>query len=255
MALRIDLNADLGEGFGAWTMGSDEEILAFVTSANVACGFHAGDPSVIDRTVTLALRAGVAVGAHPSHFDLRGFGRREMQASPAEVENDVVYQVGAVQGFARSHGGSLIHVKPHGALYNQAARDEGLARAIARGVARVDRKLVLVGLASSAPMRKAAEAEGLRYAAEAFADRAYGRDGHLVPRSAPGAVLTDPERAAAQAVRIAHERAVTAADGTRVALEADTLCLHGDNPHAIAIARAVRRALDEAGVAVRPFGP
>ncbi len=255
MALRIDLNADLGEGFGAWAMGSDQEILGFVTSANVACGFHAGDPSVIDRTVALAVRAGVAVGAHPSHLDLRGFGRREIQAPPAELENDVVYQVGAVQAFARSHGTSLVHVKPHGALYNQAARDEGLARAIARAVARVDRKLMLVGLASSAPMRRTAEAEGLRFAAEAFADRAYGPDGHLVPRSQPGAVFADPERAAAQALSIARERAVTAADGTRVALEADTLCLHGDNPHAIAIARAVRRALDEAGVAVRPLGP
>ncbi len=255
MGLRIDLNADLGEGFGAWTMGSDQEILGFVTSANVACGFHGGDPSVIDRTVALALRAGVAVGAHPSHFDLRGFGRREIQTSPTEVENDVVYQVGAVQAFARSHGHALVHVKPHGALYNQAARDERLARAIARAVARVDRQLVFVGLASSAPMRQAAEAEGLRYAAEAFVDRAYGPDGHLVPRSVPGSVLDDPERAAGQAVMIARERAVVSVEGTRVALEADTLCLHGDNPHATLIARAVRRALGEAGVAVRPLRP
>src|SRR5262245_26841028 len=254
MGRRIDLNADMGEGFGAWTMGADEELLGYVTSANVACGFHAGDPGVIDRTVALAIRAGVAVGAHPSHFDVRGFGRREIKASPAEVEQDVLYQVGALQAFARSHGGALAHVKPHGALYNQAARDEVLSRAIARGVARAGRELVFVGLASSAAMRRAAEAEGLRYAAEAFADRAYGSDGHLVPRSVAGSVHADPERAAAQALEIARERSVTAADGTRIALEADTICLHGDNPNAIAIARAVRRALEGAGVAVKSLG-
>jgi UPF0271 protein len=254
VARRIDLNADMGEGFGAWTMGADEELLGYVTSANVACGFHAGDPSVIDRTVGLALRAGVAVGAHPSHFDVRGFGRREIQTTQAEVERDVLYQVGALQAFARSHGGALTHVKPHGALYNQAARDEVLARAIARGVARVDARLVFVGLASSAPMRRAAEAEGLRFAAEAFVDRAYSADGHLVPRSAAGSVYGDPERAAAQALEIARDRAVTATNGSRIALEADTLCLHGDNPHAVAIARAVRRALEGAGVAIAPLG-
>jgi UPF0271 protein len=254
MSRRIDLNADMGEGFGAWTMGADQELLGLVTSANVACGFHAGDPAVIDRTVGLAIRAGVAVGAHPSHFDVRGFGRREIQASPPEVEQDVLYQVGALQAFARSHGSALVHVKPHGALYNQAARDETLSRAIARGVARAGKDLVFVGLASSAPMRRAAEAEGLRFAAEAFADRAYGNDGHLVPRSVAGAVHADPERAAAQAVQIARDRSVTAADGTRIALEADTICLHGDNPNAVAIARAVRRALEGAGVAVQSLG-
>jgi 5-oxoprolinase (ATP-hydrolysing) subunit A len=254
VARRIDLNADMGEGFGAWTMGADQELLRYVTSANVACGFHAGDPSVIDRTVGLALRAGVAVGAHPSHYDVRGFGRREIQATQAEIEHDVLYQVGALQAFARSHGGALTHVKPHGALYNQAARDKALSRAIARGVARADRRLVLVGLASSAPMRRAAEAEGLRFAAEAFVDRAYSVDGHLVPRSVEGSVYADPERAAAQAVEIARDGAVTAADGSRVALVADTLCLHGDNPHAVAIARAVRSALEGAGVTVVPLG-
>lgn len=250
-SLRIDLNADLGEGFGAWTMGADEAVLAYVTSANVACGFHAGDPLVIDRTVSRAARAGVAVGAHPSHFDLRGFGRREIAADPAEVEADVVYQVSAVAGFARAHGAQLTHVKPHGALFNQAARDERLARAIARGVARLGRDLVLVGLAGSEAMREAARAEGLRFAAEAFADRAYDRDGHLVPRSVPGAVLTDPDSAAAKAVRIVRDGRVESIDGVEVALQADTLCLHGDNPHALAIARAVRQALEAAGVSVR----
>jgi UPF0271 protein len=244
MGGRIDLNADLGEAFGAYAMGADEAVLVYVTSANVACGFHAGDPTVIDRTVARAVRAGVAVGAHPSHFDLRGFGRREIAADPAEVEADVVYQVGAVAAFARAHGAHLTHVKPHGALYSQAA-------AIARGVARFSRDLVLVGLAGSAVMRRAAEAEGLRFAAEAFADRAYDAEGRLVPRSRPGALITDPASAAAKALRIVRDHVVTSIDGAEVPMQADTLCLHGDNPHALAIARAVREALEGAGVGVQ----
>jgi len=241
----------VGEGFGAYPMPGDAEILALVTSANIACGFHAGDPSVMDRTVGLAVRAGVAVGAHPGHWDLRGFGRRAIAADPAEVEQDVLYQVGALQAFARAHGARLAHVKPHGALYNQAAVDESLARAVARAVARADRSLVLVGLASSPVMRRAAEDEGLRYAAEAFADRRYNPDGTLQSRSVKGSVITEPEAAAAQAVRIATTGRVTAAYGTEITLTADTLCLHGDNPSAIENARAVRRALAGAGVDVR----
>ena len=252
---RIDVNADVGESFGAWTLGADEELLALVSSASVACGFHAGDPMVMDRTVALAVRAGVAVGAHPGHLDLRGFGRRAIAASPAEVEADVVYQVGALAAFAASYGVRLRHVKPHGALYNQAAADPALARAIARASARVDRGLMVVGLASSATMRRAAEEAGLRFSAEAFADRAYEPDGSLRPRAMPGAVITDPEEAAARAVRIARDGLVPAAGGDVVHLAADTLCLHGDNPNALAIARAVRRALDAAGIEVRPFGP
>jgi UPF0271 protein len=251
MGERVDLNADLGESFGAWTMGADEALLAYVTSANVACGFHGGDPAVIDRTVARAVRAGVAVGAHPGHLDLRGFGRREIAADPAEVEADVVYQVGAVAAFARAHGSHLTHVKPHGALYNQAARDEALARAIARGVARVGRDLVFVGLAASTAMRGAAEREGLRFAAEAFADRAYDAEGRLVPRSRPGALITDPASAAAKALRIVRDHRVVSIDGAEVPMRADTLCLHGDNPHALAIARAVREALEGAGVSVQ----
>jgi UPF0271 protein len=193
----------------------------------------------------------VAVGAHPSHFDLRGFGRREIAADPAEVEADVVYQVGAVAAFARAHGAHLTHVKPHGALYNQAARDEALAAAIARGVARFSRDLVLIGLAGSLSMRRSAEAEGLRFAAEAFADRAYDAQGHLVPRSRPGALITDAASSAAQALRIVRDHVVTSVDGTEVPVQADTLCLHGDNPHALGIARAVREALEGAGVGVQ----
>jgi len=234
-------------------MGSDAEVLAFVTSANVACGFHAGDPEVMDRTVALAVRAKVAIGAHPGHPDLRGFGRRAMQASPEEIERDVLYQVGALQAFARAHGTRVAHVKPHGALYNQAAEDERVARAVARGVARAGPDLVLVGLASTEPMRRAAEAEGLRFAAEAFADRRYTPAGTLQPRREPGSVLTDPAQAAAQAVRLAIEGRVTATDGRDVVLRADTLCLHGDNPAAVANAAAIRRALEAAGVRVQPL--
>jgi UPF0271 protein len=249
----IDLNADVGEGFGAWAMGQDADLLALVTSVNIACGFHGGDPAVMDRTVAAAARAGVALGAHPGYFDLRGFGRRPMTVPAAEVETDVLYQVGALMAFARSHGVRLVHVKPHGALYNQAAEDERLARAVARGTARAGADLILVGLASSAALRRAAEAEGLRFAAEAFADRAYNDDGTLRSRGLPGAVITDPLAAARQAVAIARDGEVSSASGARVCLAAETVCLHGDNPSALANARAVRDALQGVGIALRPL--
>ena len=251
--MRVDLNADLGEGFGAYTVGDDAAVLAFVTSANVACGFHGGDPRVMDRTVALAVRRAVAVGAHPGHFDLRGFGRRPIPAEPDEIEADVLYQVGALAAFASAHGTRLAHVKPHGALYNQAAVDPDIARAIARGVARADRTLVLVGLAGSGPMREAAAAEGLRFAAEAFADRRYEADGTLRSRRLPDAVLTDPDAVAAQALAIVRDGRATAADGSTVTLRADTLCIHGDAPNAGALAEAVRGALAHAGIDVRPL--
>jgi 5-oxoprolinase (ATP-hydrolysing) subunit A len=251
--VRVDLNADLGEGFGAYTVGDDAAVLAFVTSANVACGFHGGDPRVMDRTVALAVRRAVAVGAHPGHFDLRGFGRRPIPAEPDEIEADVLYQVGALAAFARAHGTRLAHVKPHGALYNQAAADPGIARAVARGVARADGSLVLVGLAGSGPMREAAAAEGLRFAAEAFADRRYEADGTLRSRRLPDAVLADPDAVAAQALAIVRDGRATAADGSTVTLRADTLCIHGDAPNAGAVAEAVRGALAHAGIDVRPL--
>src|SRR5438876_157862 len=241
----------MGEGFGVYPLGRDAELLAFVTSANVACGFHAGDPTVMDRTVALAVEAGVAVGAHPGFPDLRGFGRRRVDADPADVERDVLYQVGALQAFARSHGTRVVHVKPHGALYNQAAEDETVARAIVRGVARAGRELILAGLASTEPMRRAAEAEGRRLAAEGLAHRRYTAAGTLQSRREPGSVLTDPAQAAAQAVKIATEGRVIATDGREITLQADTLCLHGDNPAAVANAAAVRRALEAVGVAVQ----
>jgi UPF0271 protein len=247
----IDLNADVGEGFGPYAMGADAELLPLVTSANVACGFHGGDPSVMDRTVALAMRHGVAVGAHPGHHDLRGFGRRPLAVPPAEIERDVLYQVGALQAFARSHGIALAHVKPHGALYNQAATDEAVAEAVARGVVRAGRELLLVGLASTGVMAAAADRVGLRFAAEGFADRRYEADGTLQPRRVAGSVIEDPAVAAAQAVSIAREGRVTASDGRVVEVRAETICLHGDNPAAVANARAVRQALDAAGIAVR----
>jgi 5-oxoprolinase (ATP-hydrolysing) subunit A len=250
---RIDLNADVGESFGSWSMGQDLELLPLVTSINVACGFHAGDPQIMDATVAAAARAGVAVGAHPGYYDLRGFGRRKQAADPREVEQDVLYQVGALLAFARAHGVPLTHVKPHGALYNQAAVEEPLAAAVARGIARVSRDLVVVGLASGPALRAAAQREGLRFAAEAFADRRYFADGTLTPRGTPDAVITDPVDAAAQAVEIATGGRVTCRDGTRLALSCDTLCLHGDTPGAVPLARAVRGALEAKGVTVSPL--
>ncbi len=255
MALLIDLNADVGESFGAWTMGGDEALLPHITSVNIACGFHGGDPQIMDRTVALALQRGVRVGAHPSHLDLRGFGRREIQALPEEVESDVLYQAGALRAFVESHGGRLWHVKPHGALYNQAVNDEKLARAIARGVRRLGGGVTLVGLATSPVFRAAAAAEGVPFAGEAFVDRAYEADGSLARRGTPGALLESSEEAARQAVSIARDGRVTARDGSTLELVAQTLCLHGDNRSAVSIAQAVRNALEQSGVMVQAMGP
>jgi UPF0271 protein len=250
--VRIDLNADVGESFGAWSLGEDEVLIPLVTSVNVACGLHAGDPVTIDRTVRIAVEHGVAVGAHPGYPDLAGFGRRAMDLPPAEIEASVLYQVGAVAAFADAAGVELRHVKAHGALYNRAARDPAAATAIARAVRRIDRGLVLIGLAGSALLDAGRDA-GLPVASEAFADRGYEADGSLRARHHPDALLEAPERAAAQAVGIVRDRAVRAVDGSRVAIEADTLCVHGDAPGAAARAQAVRRALEDAGVEVRPL--
>jgi UPF0271 protein len=253
--MRIDLNADVGESFGAYSLGLDEELLPLVTSANVACGFHAGDPQIMDRTVALLARLGVALGAHPSLLDLRGFGRRWIAADPREIETDVVYQVGALEAFGRAHGARLVHVKPHGSLYNQAADDETVARAVARGVARARGDLVLVGLAGSNAMREAASACGLRFVPEAFADRRYLPDGRLVPRTVAGSVIGEPAQAAAQGLRMARDGVVEASDGSLVPVRPETLCVHGDNPAAPEIARALREALEAAGIQVRPLSP
>jgi UPF0271 protein len=251
----IDLNADVGESFGAWMMGNDGGLLPYLTSVNVACGFHGGDPLTMDRTVSAALERGIRIGAHPSYPDLRGFGRREMQASADEVETDVLYQAGALRAFVESRGGRLWHVKPHGALYSQAARDRNLARAVARGVRRLGGGVTLVGLASSALFQEAAVAEGVSFAGEAFVDRSYEPDGTLTKRGIPGAVLESGKVAARQALSIAREGRVVARDGTVVALAAETLCVHGDNLHAVEIARTVRAALEAAGIKVQALGP
>ena len=249
--MRIDLNADVGESFGAWPLGDDEALIPWVTSVNVAAGLHAGDPATIERTVALAIRHGVAVGAHPGYPDLAGFGRRAMALSPAEIEASVLYQVGAVAAFAQAAGTGLRHVKPHGALYNRAARDREAADAIARAVRRFDPSLVLVGLAGSSLVVAGREA-GLEVADEAFADRAYEPDGSLRSREHDDAVLDDPATAAAQALAIVRGDLV-ARDGSPLRLHADTICVHGDLPGAAARARAVREALASAGVEVRAF--
>jgi 5-oxoprolinase (ATP-hydrolysing) subunit A len=246
---RIDLNADVGESLGPWRMGEDEGLIPLVTSVNVACGAHAGDPAGIARTIALARAAGAAVGAHPGYPDLIGFGRRDLDMEPAELEASIIHQVGGVAALARAAGAEVVHVKAHGALYNRAARDDSLAATIARAVRLVSPDLVLVGLAGSR-LLEAGRSEGLAVASEAFADRAYEADGSLRSRRLPGAVLLDPAAAATQAVSIAVEGRVRAWDGSAVGVAADTICLHGDTPGAVAIARAVRAALEEAGVTV-----
>jgi 5-oxoprolinase (ATP-hydrolysing) subunit A len=250
----MDLNADLGESFGRWTLGDDERLVAHITSANVACGFHAGDFRVMEATVAICRRAGVAVGAQPGYPDLLGFGRRPMPFDPDEVESLVRYQIGALEAFCRAHGVEMQHVKPHGALYNQAAADPALASAIARATATFSRDLAFFGLASSAPMADAAATAGLRFVPEAFADRRYLADGSLKPRSEPGSLIDDPTAAAAQALSIAVDGRVAAADGSEVALRAESICCHGDTPGAVEISAAVRRALEGAGVTVAALG-
>ena len=248
----MDLNADLGESFGAWTLGDDARLVEHLSSANLACGFHAGDFRVMEATVALCRDAGVVVGAQPAYPDLLGFGRRVMPFEPSEVESLVRYQIGALEAFCRAAGVEMQHVKPHGALYNQAARDGALATAIANAVARFSRDLSLFGLATSDPLRSAAADAGLRFVPEAFADRRYLPDGSLQPRSEDGSVIHDPGAAAAQALAIATEGGVVAVDGSRVAISAESICCHGDTPGAVEIAATVRSALDAAGVMVEP---
>ncbi len=252
--MQIDLNADVGESFAAWRMGEDERLIPLVSSVNVACGLHAGDPRTIEATVALAAAAGVAVGAHPGYPDLEGFGRRAMDLSPAEIEASIVYQVGAVAAFAAAAGSPLRHVKPHGALYNRAAVDRAAGDAIAAGVRRCGNHLVLVGPAGSA-LLEAGRAAGLAVAAEAFADRAYEPDGTLRSRRHADSLVAGPDAAAAQALAIARDGRVRAVDGTSLAIAADTICIHGDAPGAGDRARAVRAALEAAGFRIAAGGP
>lgn len=249
----IDLNSDVGESFGAYRIGADAEVIPNISSANVACGYHGGDPAVMRATVRLAREAGVSVGAHPGLPDLPGFGRREMRVTPREVEDMVLYQTGALAAIAASEGVRLRHVKAHGALYNMAARDRALADAIARAVRAFDASLILFGLPASELLR-AGEAAGLAVAAEGFADRSYEPDGSLTPRSRPGSVIHDVDDVVRRAVRMAVEGKVTAVDGSDIALRIDTLCTHGDTPGASALTREIRAGLERAGVAVAAVG-
>ena len=247
--MRIDLNSDLGESFGPWPMGQDAALMESITSANVACGFHAGDPGAMRQTIALAKIKGVAIGAHPGFPDLVGFGRREMHASAADVEDFVLYQIAALAGMAQAQHVRLQHVKAHGALYNMACKDRTLADAIAKAVAAFDRSLVLFGLPNSELLR-AGEAAGLPVAAEVFADRAYERDGSLTSRTKPGSVIHDETAVVERAVRMVRDQNVVAVDGSVMPLRADTICLHGDTPGAADLARAVRRGLESAGIQI-----
>jgi len=248
----VDLNADLGESFGRWTLGDDEAMLDVVTSANVACGFHAGDPATLLRTCELAAQRGVVVGAQVGYHDLAGFGRRFVDIDPEDLVADVVYQVGALQALCAAAGTRVSYVKPHGALYNAVVHHEGQAAAVVEAVRRVDAALPLLGMPGSALLRLA-ERAGLPTVTEAFADRAYTADGRLAPRSQPGAVLHDPEQVAARAVRMAVEGVVEAVDGTDLPVAARSICVHGDSPGAVSMALAVRRAMEAAGLRLTSF--
>jgi len=248
----IDLNCDVGESFGAHKLGFDEEIIKHVSSVNIACGFHAGDPAVMQQTIKLAKTYGVKVGAHPGYPDLPGFGRRNMAMAPEEVKSCLIYQIGALQAFARVEGLELQHVKPHGALYNTAVEDPRLARAIAEAVRSLDEGLILVVLAGSAWVNIAKE-QGLRVAGEAFADRAYSADGSLVPRSQPGAVINDKKKVAERVIRMIEEGQVEAITGEDITIRADTICLHGDTPGVLELAIHLRGTLEGRGINIAPL--
>ena len=250
MGDRVDLNCDMGESFGAYRIGADDEVFPFITSANVACGYHGGDPTVMRTTIARARREGVAVGAHPGFQDLIGFGRRNMDASPQEIYDLVVYQVGALMGFARAANVEVQHVKAHGALYNMAAAKPELAAAIARAVRDVDRNLILFGLPGSHLISEG-NAAGLRTAGEAFADRNYMSDGSLVSRKRSDAQVHSADEAVRRAIRMVREGVVTSIDGNDIQIDVETICIHGDGPHAAEFARRLRTELEANGIAVK----
>ena len=249
---KIDLNCDMGESFGNYTCGLDKDVVPHISSANVACGFHASDPLVMEKTVVLCQKAGVRVGAHPGFPDLVGFGRRQMQVSPDELRTMIIYQVGALKAFCEAAGLKLQHVKPHGAMYNMAGKDEVMARAICEGVRAVDPSLILLGLSGS-KLIEAAKAIGLRAAREVFADRAYEEDGSLVARTKPGAMITDEDEAIARVVSMVTQHKVKAVTGREIPVEADSICLHGDSPKAVLFAEKISAALKAAGVTIAPM--
>lgn len=249
---KIDLNCDLGESFGAYSLGMDEDILRFVTSANIACGFHAGDPSVMQKTVKLALKNNVQIGAHPGLPDLAGFGRRNMNITPQEAHDMVIYQIGALAGFVKAEGTRMQHVKPHGALYNMAAKDSKLAIAIAEAVYKVDSELILFGLAGSELVR-AGEKIGLQTANEVFSDRTYQADGTLTPRTEPDALIHDKKQAVGQVVRMIKEGKVLSRQHVDVPVKADTVCIHGDGAAALAFAQQIKETLELSGIEIAAF--
>lgn len=246
----IDLNSDLGESFGAYKIGRDEDLLPIVSSANVACGFHAGDPSIMAKTIKLCKKSNVAAGAHPGFHDLEGFGRRNMNVSPADVKNMILYQVGALDAFCKAAGVKLQHVKPHGALYNMAAKDAALAKAICEGVYEYDSSLILLGLANS-EMIAQAKLIGLPYAAEVFADRAYEDDGTLVARTKPDAMITDEEEAVNRVIRMIKDHTVQTINGKKIEICPDSVCVHGDSEKALLFVKKIRSALEKEGIAVK----
>lgn len=250
---RVDLNSDLGESWGVYAMGDDPAMLEIVSSANVACGFHAGDPDVMARTIELAKTNGVAIGAHPGFLDLWGFGRRPIHGdSPETLEHAITYQVGALMGMAAAGGHQVTHVKTHGSLGNMAAVDAAMAQAVARAVKAVDDRLILVVMPGNA-LDEAARGLGLRIANEVYADRTYDDDGNLTPRREPGAVLHDPAEASERVLRMLEDEAITAVSGKRLPVRIDTICVHGDNPAAVEMARTVRAAIENAGIRIEPF--
>ena len=249
---KIDLNCDLGESFGAYTIGMDEKVIPLISSCNIACGFHASDPVVMKKTIQLAKEAGIGIGAHPGYPDLMGFGRRNMNISPEEAGAYITYQLGALYGFARSAGVRIQHVKPHGALYNMAAKDYKLALAIAKAVQAFDPDLILLGLSGSQSV-KAARDIGLRAAQEVFADRAYMPDGSLLPRSMEGAVIHDEALAISRVVRMVKEHKVTASDGVDIEIIPDSICVHGDNVSALAFVTQIREALEADNIEIAPL--
>ncbi|WP_455273890.1 LamB/YcsF family protein [Rhizobium herbae] len=248
----IDLNSDLGESYGTWSMGEDETMLGIVSSANVACGFHAGDPAGIWKTVKAAAEKGVSIGAHVSYPDRVGFGRRDMDVTSGELIADVIYQIGALKGMATAAGTTVGYVKPHGALYNRIAHDPKQGQAVIDALKAIDPALVLMGLAN-APILKLAQASGLKTVAEAFADRAYTPDGQLVSRREPGAVLHDTQLIARRMLQLARQGTLEAIDGSTIKIDAQSICVHGDSPGAVAIAQEIRRAFEADGITVRSF--
>lgn len=244
---KVDLNSDIGESFGNYIIGMDEEVLKFITSANIACGWHAGDAMVMDKTVALAKKLNTAIGVHPGFADLMGFGRREMKVTYQETKNYVKYQIGALWAFAKSHGIELQHVKTHGALYNMAAKDKEMAYAIAEAVYEVDKELILVGLANS-EMIKAGKDLGLKVANEVFADRAYNPDGSLVSRKLEGSVIHDKDLAIERVIKMVKYNKVTTITGEDISIQADTICVHGDNPSALLFVQEIRRALESENI-------